>query len=167
MTEPTLIQTITCCLSVVARVTDIQHHRSILPEKLFKHTCDDIINFGIFGRRRIVLVGNKKVVCFITQEIGIFVEADTINHSVFRGKTKGQFVQFDNPIGRGLIDVVSRKPHRKPNSFSRWSTEAIHSCLRFMVAISAALNSASEYCLKSFSSIALNFFCSRKNTAFL
>lgn len=112
----------------------------------------------LFYHRRIFILVEHGTTCLHVLQIHYMF---LLSHYIPDGRY-GVTFQFDNPIGRGLIDVVSRKPHRKPNSFSRWSTEAIHSCLRFMVAISAALNSASKYCLKSFSSIALNFFATAK-----
>lgn len=51
--------------------------------------------------------------------------------------------QLNHPIRRVLVNIINRQSHRKPNSASRLSTEAIHSFLRFIVAINAARNSSS------------------------
>ena len=72
---------------------------------------------------------------------------------MFRDKTERHIIQLNYPIRGRQIDVIYKQSHLKPSSFSRLSTDVIHSFLRFIVARSAVLNSSSEKSLKSFCSI--------------
>ena len=72
---------------MVEGVTNIQHDGGILAEKLFQYTGYDTIDICVLRGKRLVFVSNEKVIGSIPQEIGIFIETNTIDNTVFCYKT--------------------------------------------------------------------------------
>ena len=58
--KPEMIETVTCSLSLIGRVTDVKHDGRFLIEELFEDYCYNIEYLGIIGAVFVLTVVDKK-----------------------------------------------------------------------------------------------------------
>lgn len=80
--EPSLIQAVPDGFAVVVRITDVEHHRCVLPEKLFQYARDNPKHVAILRSAGLTVVGDEEMVCTASQKKPVLVEPNAIQYSV-------------------------------------------------------------------------------------
>ena len=92
--KPKMIETVTCCLSLIGRVTDVEHDSRFLIEELFEDYSYNIENLGIIGAVLVLTIVDKEMVCAIVHKECIFIEADDIVYLLVGYKAESEVVDL-------------------------------------------------------------------------
>ena len=97
--EPALVQGCSGLFPMIFRLADVQHHGSLMAEKLLDNRSDHLEHIWISGCKGVVGIVNEEMVGTFLQEVVVVIEAHTINDSVFCDETENHVLQLDYPIG--------------------------------------------------------------------
>ena len=106
--KPEMIETVTRCLSLIRRVTDVEHDGRLLIEELFEDYCYNIEYLGIIGAMFVLTVVDKEMVCTIIHKECIFIEADDIVYLLVSYKAESEVVNLRQMVRRTHVKIVGR-----------------------------------------------------------
>ena len=92
--EPKMVETVASCLTMVGRVTDIEHDCRLLTEEFFQNDGHYIKNLGIIRSMFMLTIVYEKMIGTIIHKDSVFIKAYCIMNILIGNKTKSKLTQL-------------------------------------------------------------------------